>query len=208
MTASKLDLKQALKPLYAPPVKDFVLVEVPPLNMLMIDGAGDPNTSQAYQTALEALYGLTYTLKFVIRKAGGIDFTVMPLEGLWWAPDMSVFMAQGSKDTWQWTMMIAQPDFVTAEQVQAAAEAAQAKKPGSRTGEVRLETCHEGLCLQKLHIGSYADEAPALRRLHLEIIPQGGYAENGHHHEIYLSDPRRTAPDKLRTILRQPVRRV
>lgn len=208
MFGSKLDLKKTLKHLYNPPVEEFVLVEVPPMNYLMIDGEGDPNTATGYKTALEALFAVSYALKFAVKKAQGIDYVVMPPEGLWWAADERVFTSERNKDEWSWTMMIVQPEYVTAELVQKTIAEVHAKKKLSRTADLRFETYHEGLCLQKLHLGSYDDETPTLIRLHREFIPQNGYIETGKHHEIYLNSPDRVAPGKLRTVLRQPVRKL
>ncbi|MBL8162421.1 MAG: GyrI-like domain-containing protein [Anaerolineae bacterium] len=208
MSSTKLDFKTSLKALYSPPADEFVLVDVPPLNYLMIDGAGDPNTATGYKLALEALFALSYTIKFAVKKSQGIDYAVMPPEGLWWAGDERAFTTERNKDEWSWTMMIMQPEFVTAEIVNAAIDEVRAKKNPARLADIRFETYHEGLSLQKLHLGSYDDETPTLIRLHREFIPQNGYIESGKHHEIYLNDPQRTAPAKLRTVLRQPVRRV
>lgn len=180
------DLKKEHKQLYAPSGKDWALVEVPPLNYLMVDGQGDPNTSPSYTRAVEALYRASYGA----RKAAGRKHVVAPLEGLWWANDLSVFTAR-DKNAWQWTMMIAQPEFVTADMVDLSA--------------VRFERLDEGLCAQILHRGSYDDEGPTLARLHEEWLPSHGLRPRGTHHEIYLSDPRKVEPAKLKTVLRQPV---
>ena len=205
--AAKLDLKKKpYKHLYYPPAADPVLVDVPPLQFVMIDGAGDPNTSQAFGEAASALYGVAYTLKFMSKELG-TDFTVMPLEGLWWADDMTAFTAEGRKDDWFWTSVIMVPDWITPDRFAAAREAAAAKKDLPALPKMRLETYHEGLAVQIMHIGPFADEGPTLKRLHEEYLPANGYVENGKHHEIYLSDPRRTAPDKLKTVLRQLARK-
>jgi hypothetical protein len=135
-----------------------------------------------------------------------MDYTVMPLEGLWWAEDMARFSAE-RKDDWLWTMMIMQPEWVTAEIAARAMEETGRKKKLPALPRMRFERYDEGLSLQILHIGSYADEAPTLHRLHHEFMPRHGYEFAGKHHEIYLSDARRTAPEKLRTVLRQPVTR-
>jgi hypothetical protein len=175
----------------------------------MVDGAGDPNTAVAYREAVEALYSVAYTLKFAIKREMGRDFRVMPLEGLWWADDLSDFMS-GRKDAWRWTALIAQPDVVTAGHVDEAVRQLARKKELPALSRLRLEPFTEGLAAQLLYLGPYADEAPAIARLHAFIREQG-YEFDGHtqkHHEIYLSDPRRTAPEKLKTIIRQPVRRM
>jgi hypothetical protein len=204
---TKLDLKKELKHLYQPTAEDFTLIDVPPMHFLMIDGAGDPNTSQEYQDAVQALYSVSYTLKFAIKKARQIDYPVMALEGLWWTADMRTFSAERKGD-WLWTMMMMQPAPVMAEDVAAALEEIRRKKGLAAVERVRFERFHEGLAVQIMHIGSYADEAPTLRRLHDEYLPSHGYVATGKHHEIYLSDPRRSPPEKWKTVLRQPVRKV
>jgi hypothetical protein len=200
----KVDFKKELHELYNPSKKDFVIVDVPAMQFLMVDGHGDPNTAQSYKDALEALYALAYKIKFLSKKKGR-DYIVPPLEGLWWAENITNFSTQRDKDAWDWTMMIMQPDWVTGEMVEEAIAAIQ-KKSLPALSLLRFETYHEGLSAQKLHIGSYDDEGPELLRLHQSWIPDNGYVENGKHHEIYLSDPRRTAPEKLKTVLRQPIR--
>ncbi len=201
----KMDLKIAHKPLYSAPSKDFALVEAPPLTYLMFDGAGDPNTAPVYAQAIEALYSLSYTLKFMSKRAFDRDYVVGPLEGLWWSDDMNDFTAR-RKDRWSWTMMILQPDWMTQAHLTAARAEVLMKKGLPGIERARLEILDEGLCAQILHIGSYDDEGPVLARLHDEWLPAQGLVENGHHHEIYLSDPRKIAPEKLKTILRQPVK--
>jgi hypothetical protein len=167
----------------------------------MIDGKGSPD-SKDYQAAVEALYSTSYTLKFTIKKAGGTLYGVPPLEGLWWAEDMSDF-ASLPKSAWLWTMMIPQPDFVTAKQVKDAIAAAAEKKSNPALKNLRFEKFTEGKAAQILYIGAYKDEGPTIARLHEFIAEQGGKLR-GKHHEIYLGDPRRTAPSKLRTVIRQP----
>lgn len=192
---------------------EFRILEVPAMQYLMIDGAGDPNTAAAYSDAVAALFPLAYTLKFESRKRFGIDTVVMPLEGLWHAPDMESFTSRRDKSEWLWTLMILVPDHVTSAMFDDAVDAVEAKlakkkqeSPALRS--VRLETLDEGLCVQTLHVGSYDDEAPVLDDLHHRFIPDSGLRMTGLHHEIYLSDVRRVEPAKLRTILRQPVERV
>lgn len=202
------DWKKELKHLYNPSAKEFALVDVPPLQFLMVDGQGDPNTAAEYSEALEALYPLAYTLKFMSKRELDRDYGVPPLEGLWWAEDRTVFAAKGNRDSWQWTMMIMTPEWLGREQFEWAAAEVKRKKNPAALDRVRLETFHEGLSVQILHIGPYSAEGPTIARLHGEFIPQQGLVENGEHHEIYLGDPRRTAPEKLKTILRQPVRKV
>lgn len=182
------------------------LVDVPPQSYLMIDGRGDPNGSALYQEALEALYALAYGLKFALkRRDPARDFKVPPLEGLWWAEDMARF-SMAEREPWLWTMMIALPDSVTADDLGAAAAEAERKGKTAAVRRVRLERYDEGLCAQVLHSGPYSAEPPTIERLHAFIADQG-YRLRGKHHEVYLSDARRTAPEKLRTIIRQPVER-
>lgn len=199
----KVDLKKEI-PTYAARRGRFDLVTVPPLQYLMCDGAGDPNTAPAYRQALEALYPVAYALKFASKRELDRDYVVPPLEGLWWADDPALFTTRRDKSSWQWTLMILVPDWLTREHVDRAREAAGAKGVDG-VHAVRLDTLDEGLSVQTLHVGSYDDEAPVLAELHDRVIPERGLRMTGHHHEIYLSDARRTAPDKLRTILRQPV---
>lgn len=200
----KIDLIKELKPLYQPPTKEPVIVTVPTLPVLMLDGSGDPNTSPDYAAAVQSLYQFAYTLKFAIKKATGSDFSVMPLEGLWWAEDMNTFVS-GDKSAWSWRMMIAQAGLVTPQWVEDARKQALAKKDAApRIADVRFESYAEGLCVQLMHIGPYADEGPNIQRMHAYAL-QNGYHLAGLHHEIYLSDPRRSAPEKMRTIIRQPI---
>ena len=201
---TKLDLKKQLKHLYTPSKKEFSIVDVPPMNFIMIDGSGDPNTSSEYQEALGALYGLSYTIKFASKKQWGIDYVVMALEGLWWAEEMAEF-SLSDKNSWQWTMMMLQPDHITAEFVEEARTTLAKKKDPPSLSKVRFERFHEGLSAQIMYLGPYADEAPTIARLHA-FIEESGYERSGKHHEIYLSDPRRTSPEKLKTVIRQPMR--
>lgn len=203
----KVDLKKTLDA-YRARKGVFRVVEVPPMQYLMIDGHGDPNTSPAFTSAVEALYPLAYTLKFASRKTLGRDYVVMPLEGLWWAGDHASFTTARDKSQWSWTLMILQPEWITDTMFADASAAASAKNPAARIGDVRFETLSEGLSVQTLHVGSYDDEAPVLARMHEEFIPQQGLRETLRHHEIYFSDPRRGDPARRRTILRQPVERI
>lgn len=200
----KTDFKKTIDA-YQAKVGEFRMLEVPPLQYLMIDGAGDPNAAPEFTAAVEALYPLAYTLKFASRTTRDRDYVVMPLEGLWWADDPAMFTSARDKSQWSWTLMIMQPDWIDAEMFADAVAAVAAKKAPSRLDEVRLETLAEGLCVQTLHRGAFDDEAAVLARLHDEIIPAGGHRMTGRHHEIYFSDPRKGAPEKRRTILRQPV---
>jgi hypothetical protein len=204
---SKVDFKKTLKELYTPP-KAFVLVEVPEMQYLMVDGHGDPNVAQEYQEAVEALYAVAYKLKFNSKKHLGRDYVVPPLEGLWWAQDMTTFTTARDKSQWDWTMLIMTPDWITTEMFAEALDRVRKGKNPAALDKVRLERYYEGLCVQIMHIGSYDDEGPTLMKLHNEFLPQNGYVENGKHHEIYLSDPRKVAPEKLKTVLRQPVREI
>jgi hypothetical protein len=203
---TKVDFKKEMKHLYQPSAKEFVVADVPPMQFLMLDGRGDPNTAQKYQDALEALYAVAYKTKFLSKKQVGKDYVVPPLEGLWWAGDMEVFAVARDKSAWEWTMMIMQPDWVTRELYEAAVAQVEKQKNPPALLKLRLETYHEGLSVQILHLGSYDDEGPTIARMHNEFMPANGYEPAGKHHEIYLSDPRRVAPDKLKTVLRQPVR--
>lgn len=186
---------------------EFRIVDVPELRYLMIDGHGDPNTAPAYAEALAALYPVAYKLKFASKRSLGRDYVVPPLEGLWWAEDMGAFTAVRDKSAWDWTMMLMVPEWIDLAMFDGALAEAGAKAPAARLGEVRLAPLSEGRCVQTLHVGSFDDEAPVLEQMHHRFIPEHGFRMAGIHHEIYLSDPRRTAPEKLRTILRQPVAR-
>ena len=201
---AKLDLRKELRHLYNPSTQSFSVVEVPPLNYVMVDGSGNPNTAPAYVEVIQALYGLSYTLKFTSKRTLGIDYTVMALEGLWWADDMGDFVS-GNKEAWYWTMMMLQPEHITAEMFEEARAAAARKHPSEALSRARLERFHEGLAVQIMYLGAYADEGPTIARMHA-YIAENGYLPAGKHHEIYLGDPRRTAPEKLKTVIRQPVR--
>lgn len=204
---NKIDYKKTEKQFYNPSAKTFSIVEVPPMNFLMVDGNGDPNTSPDFQAAVEALYGVAYTLKFNLKKQGGADYTVMPLEGLWWADNFDVFMPDTlDKSLWCWTVMIRQPDFITEEMLKEAANEVRAKKNPVALDRLRFETFHEGMVVQILYTGAFADEGPTIAKMHDYATAQG-YKLTGKHHEIYLSDLRRTAPAKLKTVLRHPIRR-
>ncbi len=203
---TKIDFKKTLKQLYRPSSKQFETVVVPLMQFLMLDGRGNPNTAPAWQTAVETLYAVSYKAKFISKKELGRDYVVPPLEGLWWAEDMSAFTA-ADKDSWLWTMMIMLPDWISAEVVAEAKQQAAKAKTLPGLPRLQLAPYDEGLSVQIMHIGSYDDEAPTLRKLHHEFLPQNNLIEAGKHHEIYLSDPRKVAPEKLKTILRQPVKK-
>ena len=203
---SKVDFKKTLKQFYIPP-REFVIVDVPDMQFVMVDGHGDPNTAQEYKDAIEALYAVAYKMKFNSKKTLERDYTVPPLEGLWWAEDMTTFLT-GEKSQWDWTMMIMTPEWISVEIfAEAVKQVRQAKDPAS-LDQVRLERYQEGLSVQIMHIGSYDDEGPVLAQMHSDFIPDSGLIENGKHHEIYLSDPRRVVPEKMKTVLRQPVKKV
>jgi hypothetical protein len=201
----KFDIKKVCKTLYGAPIGEFAVIDVSPLDYFMGDGAGDPNTASEYKAAVEALYAVSYTLKFMSKAALRRDYVVPPLEGLWWSDDMADFVAR-RKDRWRWTMMIAVPDFIEAAMAREAIVKAIQKKQLPALPGLRFERLQEGQAVQTLHIGAYDDEGPILQRLHQEFLPANRLAPSGHHHEIYLSDPRKTAAAKLKTILRQPVR--
>jgi hypothetical protein len=203
--AEKLDLKKQWKDLYTATAKPG-FVTVPPLTIVSVAGKGDPNTSVMYQQAIEALYGVSYKVKFMAKKEQGRDYTVMPLEGLWWMADMSQFSTE-HKEKWLWKAFIVQPDFVTEKMVESACDATRKAKPSPMLDAVRFEHFEEGLSGQILHLGPFADEGPTIARLH-EFIRGEGRSFDGvrqKHHEIYLSDMRRTLPEKWKTIIRQPV---
>jgi hypothetical protein len=201
---TKVDFRKTLKHLYNPK-KKFETVDVPEMQFLMVDGHGDPNTAQAYKDAIAALYAVAYKMKFISKKGLEKDYVVPPLEGLWWAEDMATFLTR-EKSAWDWTMMIMTPEWITEAIFADAVEQVRKSKNPAALDKVRLERYHEGLSVQIMHIGSYDDEEPVLAKMHSDFIPQNGLVENGKHHEIYLSDPRRVAPEKLKTVLRQPVR--
>ena len=202
---TKVDFKKELRHLYQPSAKEFVIVDVPPMAFLMVDGHGDPNTAQEYKDAIEALYAVAYRIKFGSKKELGRDYVVPPLEGLWWAEEMEAFTTARDKSAWDWTMMIMQPEWITEEMVAPSLEHVERAKSLPALRKLRFEGYHEGLSVQILHIGSYDDEGPVLQRMHHEFIPENGLQMNGKHHELYLSDARRVTPEKLRTVLRQPV---
>ena len=200
----KQDLKKSLDAYHAKP-GEIRLLDVPPMRYLMVDGAGDPNTGTQFTQAVEALYPVAYKAKFASKADLGRDYVVMPLEGLWWADDLSAFTTRRDKAAWRWTLMIMTPEWVDDAMVAAAIEAAGARRPPARLEDVRVDTLEEGACLQTMHVGAYDDEGTLIELLHREAIEVRGLALTGHHHEIYLSDFRKVAPERLRTILRQPV---
>lgn len=201
----KIDFKRTLSQLYKVRKGSIVEVNVPKMNFLMIDGEGDPNLNGKMESALEALYSVAYALKFHNKKEHlGTDYVVPPMEGLWWADDMEAFL-DDRKDEWKWTFMIMQPDFITEELFEQIKKEVQTKKELAALPALRFESFEEGNCAQLLHIGPYSEEAENIQKLHGFIDERGTLS--GKHHEIYISDPRKTAPEKLRTILRQPFRK-
>jgi len=199
----KVDLRREFRHLYQPSAKTIVEVQVPAFTFLMVDGQGDPNHSVAYQEAVEALFSVSYTAKFMLKKTPGEpDYAVMPLEGLWWADDMGAFQT-GDRAQWRWTMMIMQPSFVPESLLRAAIAQAAEKKQLPAIARLRIEVFEEGYCAQILHIGPFTAEGPTIERLHAHIDERG--ARRGKHHEIYLTDIRRAAPARWKTILRQPM---
>ncbi|MBX2836267.1 MAG: GyrI-like domain-containing protein [Gammaproteobacteria bacterium] len=202
----KIDFKKELKHLYTASSKTFQVIDVPVMQFLMIDGHGDPNTAKEYKDALETIYPVAYKLKF-LSKSRDRDYVVPPLEGLWWADDMAAFTSR-AKDEWDWTIMLMVPDWISSKDFTSSVAKLKAEKNLPAIEKLRFEKYKEGLSVQKLHIGSYDDEAESLAFLHEQWLPENGYKETGKHHEIYISDPRRTVPEKLKTILRQPVAQV
>jgi len=199
----KIDFKKEYKALFKPSAKKVSIVEVPKFNYLMIDGNGSP-AAEEYQHAMETIYPMAYTLKFMAKTSLQRDFVVNPLEGLWWAEDYTVF-SNGNKDEWIWRSMIMQPDFITESMFDLAREKVTEKNLAS-LDKVRLDSMDEGLCAQIMHIGPYADEAPTIQKLH-QFVEDNGYELRDKHHEIYLSDPRRAKPENMKTVIRQPIRK-
>jgi len=205
----KMDLRKELKHLYAPSAKQVALVDVPEFQFAQIDGAIEPGqapgTSPAFEQALAALYGITYTLKFMskLRADDPIDYTVMALEGLWWVEEGEFDITQPGN--WRWTMMILQPDHITpAMFAEGLAQLRKKRGDSPALDKLRLARFHEGLALQIMHIGPYANEPATIARMDA-FAQEKGYRMIGKHHEIYLGDPRNAAPEKLKTILRHPV---
>ena len=193
----RMDLR-ALKELYLPSEEDFVLVDVPEIQFVMIDGGGSPDE------AVQWLFSVLYPIKLIVKERMGKDFVEPPLEGLWWADDMEDFIV-GNKDKLKWRMMIVTPDWVSDEMFEEAVAKAE-QRLGEAPGSLRLESYDEGKSVQIMHVGPNSEEAPTIARLHQEFLPENDLIPNGHHHEIYLNDPRRVVPEKLKTVLRQPVR--
>ena len=210
----KIDYKKAEKELYLP--KKPAIVDVPEMVFFAVDGRGDPNTSADYQEALELLYGLSFTVKMSKMSGetpeGYFDYVVPPLEGLWWTDEPGFNgRATGNKEDFRWTSLIRQPEFVTEEVFAWARQALAKKKPGLDVSKARYWRWTEGLCVHMLHVGPYDTEPATIDKLDNFIADQGYAADfsgDRRHHEIYLSDPRRTAPEKLRTVIRHPVRKL
>jgi hypothetical protein len=198
----KIDLKKELKNLYNPSAKEVTVINVPAMNFLLINGEGAP-TSPQYSEAVEALFRVAYTLKFTIKKSKGIDYAVMPLEGLWWVDDMNKFSAD-RKEEWKWTAMIMQPEYVSADEVKVAVEQVKKKKNPTALPKVRFESFKEGTAAQIMYVGPFSAEGTTITKIHA-YIQNSGHILSGKHHEIYLNNPSTTAPEKLKTIIRQPM---
>lgn len=207
----KIDLRKKLKHLYAPSAKRVEVVDVPRFKFAMVDGAIEPGetpaTSQQFQDAIGALYGASFTLKFMskLQEHNPIDYAVMALEGLWWT-DSGEFDFN-KQEPWKWTLMIMQPEHITEEMYQEALRQLKKKKDNPALSKIRFESFHEGLCIQIMHIGLYSEEPQTMERMKA-FAQENGYAYRGKHHEIYMGDPRRAKPERLRTILRHPVQKV
>ena len=210
----KIDFKKQDKALYSGKVGRFDVVTVPSMTYLMIDGIGNPGTSQSFTDAVSSLYPLAYNIKFHSKTKLAMDYVVPPLSGLWWAEDMSAF-CNDHKEQWQWTLMIRQPEWITTDIVDEMRQQVLAKDKKKKDSQlnpdalkqIRFEALNEGLCVQVLHVGSYSEEGPILKQMHEQFIPDNGYQMHGKHQEIYLSDAGKTPPEKLKTILRQPIRK-
>ncbi len=202
---AKKDLPEALQSLYFPTAKEPVFVDVPAMQFAMVDGAGDPNSSKAFQEAIGALYGVAYTIKFAAKKEGIRDVVVKPLEGLFWSPDADTFVP-ADKGGWNWTLMLMEPTAVTRKRFEEGVRQLRERKDPPGLDKVRLEAWREGKAAQILHVGPYATEAPTIERLHV-FIRESGLRLSGKHHEIYIGNPQKSAPEKLKTVIRQPASR-
>jgi hypothetical protein len=207
----KLDLRKQYKHLYKPRHNKVSVVDVPALKFVCLDGAIEPGkspgTSPSFKAATETMYAISYTLKFMSkqREENPIDYAVMALEALWWIEDGEFDITNPSN--WLWTTMIMQPDHITDEMFQAGVEQVRKKKPHLVLNQLRFETFHEGLSMQIMHIGPYANEPATLKKMDT-FARDSGYIACGKHHEIYLGDPRRTKPENLKTVLRHPVEKI
>ena len=203
---AKIDFKKKFKDLYLPDKSKVITVNIPEMQFLMLDGIGSPGDSQEYKDALAALYPVAFKTKF-LSKAEGKDYVVPPLEGLWWADNMENF-TEGNRDKWKWTMMIMQPDWITPEMINEAKVIIKDKKPelSEILPKLRLEKYKEGKVAQIMHIGPYSEEGPTVQKVHDYIKKEGGKFDghNNKHHEIYLSDPRKSKPENMKTVIRQP----
>ncbi|HOQ37210.1 MAG TPA: GyrI-like domain-containing protein [Acetivibrio sp.] len=211
MSEKAMDYKKEQKDLYMPKDKP-VLIEVPPMNFLMVDGSGDPNDNPEFEHATELLYGLSYAIKMSKKKGkqpeGFFDYVVPPLEGLWWIDGGSFSLEK--RDNWKWTLMIRQPEFVNVETVQWAVDELARKKPELEINKARFEAFEEGLCVQIMHIGPYSTEPETMKKVEAFLSEHGlkdRLTSGGKHHEIYLSDPRKSKPESMKTVLRHPVER-
>jgi len=204
---AKLDLKKENKLLYYPKVDEVSVVKVPEMNFLMMDGKGDPNTSKEYQEAMESIFPVSYKVKFMSKNEKSQDYVVMPLEGLWWVDNMENFSIE-DKTNWNWTVMIRQPDFITESMVKDAINEVKEKKDSPALDKLKFEKFKEGSAAQIMHIGPYFLEGPTVEKLHNYIHENGhefeGCQPGEKHHEIYISDIRRTKPERLKTVIRQP----
>jgi hypothetical protein len=201
----KIDLRKELKHLYGPSAREVVEVEVPEMRFLMVDGEGDPNTAEAFGEAVEALYSLSYALKFAVKKEEGLDYGVMPLEGQWWTEKGKTDLEeiQADRSLWKWTLMIMQPDWISEKRFEQALATTTKKKDLAALAGIRFEPFREGRVAQVMHVGPFAEEGPTIERVDHFIGERGGIMR-GKHHEIYLNDFRRTAPERLKTIIRHP----
>lgn len=203
MPAKKIDYKKQFPDLYNPS-KEPHIVEIPEMLFFMIDGKGYPGDNPEYQEALGSLYGASYTLKMgVVKPETGKDYVVPPLEGLWYMDDMSEWSME-NKDKWKWTMMIRIPDHVTEKQIEKALQMFKEKKNPANIDRLRYGKYAEGTVVQVLYFGSYSEEGPTIEKMH-EFAKNQGYKLDGKHHEIYIGDPRKTKPENLRTVIRQPL---
>jgi len=201
-----IDLKKQFRHLLTPSAKQPQIITVPAMNFLMVDGKGNPNSAPEFHQAIEMLYGVAYTMKFTLKKAPDpVDYPVMALESVWWTENPAETGFDLEK--WNWTLMVMQPDIITSETVAEICAVVEKKKKVPATEKVRLERFDEGLCAQIMHIGSYSAEQPTVAALH-KFIAETGHALNGMHHELYLGDPNRTAPEKLKTIIRQQIKKI
>lgn len=201
----KVDFKKTL-PSYKAKRGKFEIVEVPTLQYLAIQGTGGPG-AQDFADAIATLYPVAYTLKFMSKVDLEKDYVVPPLEAQWWAQDWAVFTTKFDKTKWDWSVMIMTPDWIDRAMFEQAVEQVKKKKDPPLLDRLEMIGLDEGLCVQTMHLGPYADEGPVLKAMHEQFIPEAGLALTGKHHEIYFSDFRKVSPEKLKTILRQQVKR-